>query len=113
MIIYSVMITSTFEAEEMMLFTSLRKAVNFAIYKFNENIQHMFDEDQEEIEEYLNDYPEHYPKYSEIKKQINKEEDYPDNSWGTCIQTYDSYYLTITKHDSNNPLWYNQQHGGF
>ena len=113
MIVYSVLITSTFDGEQMVLFTSLRKAVNFVKCQFNENIQHMFDEDQKEIEEYLNDNPENYPKYSEIKKEINKKEEYPDNSWGTCIQTYDSYYITITKHDSKSPLWYNEQHGGF
>lgn len=102
MIIYSVLRECSYDGPHLVLFTSLRKAVNYC---------------QEEYEAHLIEYDDEYSfkdkmqiSYKLIKESLTEEE---HNSWHHSIFNGENFSLEVTKHDSNSPIWYNKQHGGF
>lgn len=118
MIIYSVLTTCTFDGEDFMLFTSLSKAVQYAQVQFDSAIQVMLpdeedrdEDDKKALQEWMD---EEYPNYKKVKAEINRDDEWNDYTWSGSINTYDSFYVNIKKHDSNNRDEYNSyQFGGF
>lgn len=104
MIIYSVIRTCNYDGESLVLFTSLRKAVNYAIDIHQEFLAGIDDEDYHQGEVMNLDY--HI-----IKKSLNDEAEHNTYHNSTYIDGH--FTIEITKHDSSNPMWFNGQHGGF
>ena len=116
MIIYSVLTTCTFDGEDLMLFTSLSKAVQYAQQQFNSAIQVMLpdedDRDEDDKKSLQNWMEDEYPNYKKVKAEINRIDSWPQ--WAGSIHTYDSFYVNIKMHDSSNRDEYNSyQLGGF
>lgn len=97
--IYTVLKECSYDAPQVILFTSLRKAVNYCQYEYEEHIEAYGNEEEMEID------------YKTIKENVNNEDEW--FCWSDSVNCGESFSLEITLHDKNNPIWYNDQHGGF
>lgn len=98
--IYSVLKECSYDAPEVILFTSLRKAVNYCQNEYEEHDKNYTIEETIEID------------YKMIKDNLNDEDEF--FSWSSSVYSHgESFSLTVTLHDKNNPIWFNDQHGGF
>ena len=97
MIIYSAIITSNYDGENLYLFTSLNKCLNFVMLKFEE-CKDLHDLD-------FIDYDEMGLNYKNLKSCLcNWDNGY---SWEGSIYTDYRTTISIEKHDSNNQEKYN------
>ena len=115
------MTTSTYDGEDFTLFTSLSKAVKAAQLEFDVALEHLTpkakDRDDDENKIINRILKEEYPRYNMIKKHFKNLEldDYDRNQINLSIsEYYESFYLTIKKHDSSKKgrCYYNKL-GGF
>ena len=102
MIIYSVLRECSYDGPHLILFTSLRKAVNYCESEYQSHIE--FTQDHELLEEMeIN--------YQKIKADLKDIDEH--YSWSNSVHNGESFTLTIERHDSNAGIWFNEQHGGF
>jgi len=101
MIIYSVLRECSYDGPHFVLFTSLRKAVNFCESEYQQHLDFINDDEPTEDMQ-IN--------YKHIKANLVEEE---HNSWACSMYNGENFSLEVTKHDSKSPIWYNEQHGGF
>jgi hypothetical protein len=97
--IYSVLKECSYDAPQVMLFTSLRKAVNYCQYEYYAHIESYESDETIEID------------YKTIKECLNDEDEH--FCWSSGIYFGETFSLVVTLHDKNNPIWFNDQHGGF
>jgi hypothetical protein len=104
MIIYSVLRECSYDGPHLVLFTSLKKAINYCKSEYEAYGIEFGGENNQLVDEMeIN--------YQQIKADIKSINEH--YSWCNSVHNGESFSLTIERHDSNAAIWFNEQHGGF